>query len=77
MSYNYAKDTMTVGGKRYPLSEYRKWLKSNHYHLVQGSFIKAITIAGSTKFTFDWQHIYFIAEQHGLLAEFIQQYDNQ
>lgn len=76
MNYNYVKDTMTEGGKEYPLGPYRKWLIQNYEPMVQGSFIKSIHSVDRhgrpvLKQTFDWSTIYFKAEEYGILKDYL------
>jgi hypothetical protein len=69
--YDYVKDTMVVSGTSYDLKPYRKWLARNHESLVQKHFIKAIAVGFKTKFTYDWQHIYFVAEEYNFLKDYL------
>lgn len=62
---------MNVEGADYQLSAFRKWLLTNHEELVQNHFVKAVRVKGGVKFTYDWQHIYFIAEQYDFTKQFI------
>jgi len=71
MRYDFSKDTMVIDGVEYPLKPYRNWLKENHERLVSGHFVKALTIAGKTKFYYDWQTIYFLAEEYLFINEYI------
>ena len=71
MKYDFVKDTMTIDGKDYPLRDFRKWLIINHEELVKGHFIKAIKVMDYTKFTYDWQTIYFKASEYGLLTDYL------
>lgn len=71
MRYDFTKDTMTVDGKCYPLKPYRRWLRENHDRLVSGHFIKALTLGDKTKFYYDWQTIYFLAEEYLFLNDYI------
>lgn len=70
IKYNYNDDTMTLDGVVYDLKSYRKWLISNHEQLCQGHFIKAITVGGKTKFTYDWQSIYAISETYNFIKDY-------
>jgi hypothetical protein len=71
MRYDFAKDTMLVDGNAYPLKPYRKWLMDNHERLVQGHFIKALHVDGKTKFYYDWQAVYFLAEEYLFLNSYL------
>ena len=64
---------MTIDGEDYLLSPFRKWLLANHEQLCNGHFIKSIRVGDKIKFTYDWQHIYFVAEQY----EFTKNYINE
>lgn len=69
--FDYSLDVMVLDEKEYPLRPLRKYLTSNHPELVQGHFIKAIRVGGKTKFTFDWDTIYFKAKEYGLIKNYI------
>lgn len=69
--YDFNKDRMVISGVEYDLKPYRKWLARNHESLVQKHFIKAITIENKTKLTFDWQHIYFVADEYNFINDYI------
>jgi len=71
MRYDFVKDTMTIDGIEYQLKPYRKWLTDNHERLVSGHFVKALTIGDKTKFYYDWQTIYFLAEEYQFLNDYI------
>lgn len=71
MRYDFSKDTMVIDGKSYQLKPYRKWLKDNHERLVSGHFVKALTIGDKTKFYYDWQTIYFLAEEYQFLNDYL------
>lgn len=73
MKYDFVEDVMRVDATSYPLKDYRKWLMENHEPLVIGHFIKAISSGGRTKFTYDWQSIYFIAEEYDIVSNYIKQ----
>lgn len=64
IKYNFSEDLMTISGEDYALSPFRKWLLANHEQLCNGHFIKSIRVGDRMKFTYDWQHIYFVAEQY-------------
>lgn len=70
IEYDFAQDTMSIEGVRYELKPYRKWLISNHEQIVQGHFIKALQVGGRTKMTFDWQAIYYKAENYNILEAY-------
>jgi len=61
---------MVINGLEYPLKPYRQWLMKNHERLVTGHFIKALTVGGRTKFYYDWQTIYFLAEEYQFLDNY-------
>jgi len=71
MRYDFSKDIMVIEGVEYPLKPYRKWLAENHERLVTGHFIKALTIGGKTKFYYDWQTIYFLADEYLFLKDYL------
>lgn len=71
MKINYIIDTMIINGVEYPLAKYRSWLISNHEQLCSGNFIKAIIVGEKTRFTYDWQHIYFLADQYQFTKDYI------
>lgn len=71
MRYDFTKDLMVIDGTTYPLKPYRKWLRENHDRLVSGHFIKALTLGDKTKFYYDWQTIYFLAEEYLFLNDYI------
>lgn len=71
MRYDFVKDTMNVDGIEYQLKPYRKWLTDNHERLVSGHFVKALTMGDKTKFYYDWQTIYFLAEEYQFLNDYI------
>ena len=73
MKYNFSTDTMSHNSKEYPLKPYRKWLINNHEQLVTGHFIKALTVGDKTKFTYDWQSIYFKAEEYQFLHAYLKE----
>lgn len=75
LKYDYSKDLMTLDGVDYPLSNFRKWLLTNHEQLCNGHFIKSIKCGGKIKFTYDWQHIYFVAEQYEFTKQYIHDTD--
>lgn len=64
---------MTVDGRQYDLKPFRNWLLRNYERLCSGHFIKAIKSGDKTKFTYDWQQIYFLADQY----EFTKIYINE
>ena len=70
MRYDYSKDIMVIDGVEHSLKPYRKWLFQNHERLVSGHFIKALTFADKTKFYYDWQTIYFLAEEYLFINEY-------
>lgn len=72
MRYDYSKDLMSVEGVEYKLGPYRKWLMSNHESLCSGHFVKALRVAGKTKFYFDWQTIYHLSQEYGFLTQYIE-----
>lgn len=72
MRYDFSKDIMVVDGTEYPLKPYRQWLMKNHERLVTGHFVKALSIAGRTKFYYDWQTVYFLAEEYLFLKTYIE-----
>jgi len=69
--YDYIADTMNVEGVKFPLPPFRKWLLSNHEQLCNAHFIRAIKIGAKTKFTYDWQHIFFIASEYNFTKQYI------
>ena len=71
MRYDFVKETMTIDGIEDQLKPYRKWLTDNHERLVSGHFVKALTIGDKTKFYYDWQTIYFLAEEYQFLNDYI------
>lgn len=72
MNYNYDSDTMTTAtGNTLPLEPYRLWLLSHNEPLVSGHFVKAIATGRGTKFTYDWQAIFFAAEEYNFLNEYL------
>lgn len=71
MRYDFVKDTMNVDGIEYQLKPYRKWLTDNHERLVSGHFVKALIMGDKTKFYYDWQTIYFLAEEYQFLNDYI------
>lgn len=71
INYDYSKDTMTIDGTEYHLRPYRKWLIQNHEGLCAGSFIKAISVGDITKYTYDWDTIYFKAAQYEFLNQYL------
>ena len=75
--YDYAKDTATVDGTKIDLAPFRRWLLYNHEQLCSSHFVKAVTIAGKTKFTYDWQHIYFVADQYGFTKNYIDEVNSE
>lgn len=68
---------MVVEGKSYPLKPFRQWLLSNHEQLCNGHFIKAVRLKDRTKFTYDWQHIYFLADQYQFTKQFTDEINSQ
>ena len=62
---------MISEGVEYPLKPFRKWLLDNHSDLCSGHFIKAIAVGTSVRFTYDWQHIYFIASEYSFTKNYI------
>jgi len=71
IKFDYRKDEFTVDEQPYPLAGLRKHLINNHEDLVSGHFIKAIHSAGRTKFTFDWDAIYFKAKEYSIIKNYI------
>jgi hypothetical protein len=71
MSYDFGKDVMIVEGVEHPLKPYRKWLIQNHEQLVNGHFVKALSIGGKVKFYYDWQAVYFLAHEYGFLHKYL------
>lgn len=71
MKYDFTKDIMVIDGVEYQLKPYRKWLFENHEKLVTGHFIKALTIAGKTKFYYDWQAIYFLSAEYQFVDDYL------
>ncbi len=69
--YNYKIDAVQIDGTWYGLKPYRTWLLNHYPDLCQNHFIKAITVGGKTKFTFDWQSIYATAERYKYLNNYI------
>jgi len=69
--YDFKLDILLVNNNSYSLKDYRKWLLNNHETLCQKHFIKALTIGGVTKFTFDWQGVYNTSERYNFLKNFI------
>lgn len=75
--YDFRQDIMTIDGVKYKLRPYRKYLLQEHNSLVTGHFIKAITAGDITKFTYDWQTIYFLAAEYFFLRDYIEQYGSE
>ena len=75
--YDYKIDAVCVANVFYALKDYRKFLLGNHPDLCQNHFIKAITVGGKTKFTFDWQSIYAIASRYKYLNNFINEQETR
>jgi hypothetical protein len=71
MKYDYSKDIVSVDGVDYELKPYRKWLMRNHESLVVGHFVKAIKVGSQTKFYYDWQTIYFLANEYGFFQDYV------
>lgn len=71
MKYDYYKDIVSVDGVDYELKPYRKWLMRNHESLVVGHFVKAIKVGSQTKFYYDWQTIYFLANEYGFFQDYV------
>lgn len=69
--FNYEKDTFEVGGTEYSLSPFRSWLLDNHQTLCANHFVKAINVNGKVRFTYDWQHIYFLANEYSITKQYI------
>jgi hypothetical protein len=75
--YDYKNNLLVSEGDVYQLDEYRKWLLSNHQDLCAGYFIRAIHTSEGTRFTFDWQSIFHLAEVYNFLKDFINERANQ
>jgi hypothetical protein len=71
MGYDFVKDVMIIEGVEYALKPYRKWLIQNHEQLVNGHFIKALTVGGQTKFYYDWQAVYFLSAEYGFVNNYL------
>lgn len=71
VKYDYIEDNMHVDGVEYQLRPYRIWLVQNHEQLCSGHFIKAIRVGDRTRFTYDWQTIFFKAEEYQFLNDYI------
>ena len=74
--YDYINDLMTLEGVSYPLSPFRKWLLFNHEQLCTAHFIRSIKVGKKTKFTYDWQHIFFIANEYNFTKQYIHELQN-
>ena len=77
IKYDHDLDTMVYNTTTYSLKKYRKWLLGNYPDLCKNHFIKAITIGGSTKFTFDWQNIYNTSERYKYLNNFLNEQETR
>lgn len=71
VNFDYSLDTMKVDGTIYPLKPLRQYLSREHPELLEGHFIKAIRSGGKTKFTFDWDTIYFKANEYGYIKNYL------
>lgn len=71
VKYDYIEDIMIVDGVEYQLRPYRIWLIQNHEQLCSGHFIKAIRVGDKTRFTYDWQTIYFKSEEYQFLNNYM------
>lgn len=71
IKFDYSKDVMVADGTEFPLKPLRKYLTANYPELVQGHFIKAIRSGGRTKFTFDWDTIYFKSKEYGHIKKYL------
>lgn len=70
-NYDYREDVFVIDGVKFPLKPYRKWLLKNHEELVLNNHIKTLVVMGKTKRTFDWQHIFFLAETYHFLNTYL------
>jgi hypothetical protein len=71
MTYDYSKDTMRINGVDYPLKDYRNWMRAMHPDIIINHMVRYVIKSGKPKPTYDWQHIYFLAEEYGLLKKYI------
>lgn len=71
IKFDYSRDLFIADDTEYPLDGLRKYLIDNHEGLVRGHFIKAIRSGGKTKFTFDWDAIYFKAKQYSIIKNYL------
>lgn len=71
IKFDYAKDVMTVDGVDFQLVPFRKWLLKTHEQLCNGHYIRAIKTGNKTRFTYDWQQIYFLADQYEFTKQYI------
>lgn len=74
--YDYINNKLTVQGIDYQLDDYRVWLLANHQSLCSGHFIRAIKTQDGTKFTFDWQTIFHLAEVYNFINDFTNEQSN-
>lgn len=71
MRLNFEKDILIEDGRSYPLKDFRMWLILNEPNLVASHVIKRIIKNGRLVPTYDWQHIYFLAQTYGILKKYI------
>lgn len=71
MIYDYVSDLMRINGVNYSLKDYRKWMKRNHPDIIVNHMVRYVRKNDKMTPTYDWQHIYFIAEEYGLLKKYI------
>lgn len=73
MNYNYKEDTFTFHGCVYELREFRRWMFVHHPSVCASHLVKYIKKNGHLVPTYDWMHIYFLAEEYGLFDKYINQ----
>ena len=69
--YDYVLDRMKIDGIEYSLSEFRVWLFKNHADICNNYMVRTIIKGNRRVMTYDWQHIYFIANEYSLTKQFI------
>ena len=75
MSINIRQNTLNTNGLSVNLDSYRLYIITNYPDLCKNLFIKKILMCSSiglvSKFTYDWDEIFKLAEESGYLKQFI------
>ena len=77
MDINFIANTLEYDGKIFDLDDVRKFILREYETLCANNFIKAIIKNGRRIFTYDWETIFMLSKQLGIIDLFYKRYNHK